>query len=158
MDEERLRGLKNKRRPADSASLDALRRVALLLAIFSATGCSNMAMPTLATPPSGPDPTYGTLVANNLKSAFKKLSSSDPVEISKPRWIQATTGWSWLVCTHFNDQGHRRTYVYFIDGNAIVASRYSVQTDDCGAQTYSSLDLSSGAITAVGSGEPPPIY
>jgi hypothetical protein len=157
MDEGRPHRLHNERRPADSSFASTVRRAALLLALSNMTGCSNMAMPTAAIP-AGPDPSYGTLIATNLKTTFKKLSPSDPVEISKPRWIQAMTGWNWLVCVHFNEQGHRRTYVYFINGNAIVASRYSVQTDDCGAQTYLSLDLSSGAITAAGSGEPAPIY
>jgi hypothetical protein len=130
----------------------------LLLAIISSPGCSNMALPKADMPTSGPDPTYVTLVSTTLKDNFKKLSPTDAVEISQPRWVHTVTGWSWLVCVHFQDQGHRRAYAYFINGSQIVDSRFAVQTDACDAQTYSSLDMASGTMKPTTTGEPGPLY
>lgn len=136
----------------------ALRAVASLLGLVGLTACSNMAIPTEDVPTTGPDPGYGNLVADRLKDSFKKLSPNDPVEISEPRWVHTMTGWSYLTCVHFLDQGHQRTYALFIKDGAIVDSRYAVETDACGGQTYSSLDLSSGAIRPRATGEQGPLY
>ena len=136
----------------------AARQAAVLFALISIAACSNMAMPSQDAPPVGPDPGYGKLVANRLKSAFKSLPPSATVEISEPRWVHTMIGWNWLTCVRFLDQGHRRTYALYMNDNSIVDARYAVQTDGCGGVTYSSLDLASGAIRPAGTGDQGPIY
>lgn len=129
---------------------------ALLAMLVYLSACSGITMPKEDMPAAGPSATYGTLVANHLKTTIKKLSPTDPVEIAEPRWVHTLLGWNWLVCVHFQDQGHTRTYSVFIKGEAIADARYSVVTDACGGQTYSSLNLATGAITPLGTAEPPP--
>jgi hypothetical protein len=46
-------------------------------------------------------------------------------------------GWNWLVCVRFQDRGHQRTYVFFVEKEEIIDSRYSIQTDQCSDQIYS---------------------
>jgi hypothetical protein len=136
----------------------AARLAALLLALVNLPACSSMTLPKEETPISGPQSSYGTLVSNHLKATFKTLTPTTAVEVSAPRWVHTLLGWNWLVCTHFQDQGHRRTYVLFFKDNAVVVSRYSVMTDACGTQDYMSLDLSSGAIRPLVSGAQGPLY
>jgi hypothetical protein len=134
------------------------RRAALLLAFVGLPACSNMALPNQEVPASGPAPGYEMLVVNRIESTFKNLSPNDPVEISQPRWVETFIGWNWLICVQLQDQGHRRTYALFMNGSAIIDARYAVQTDACGAQTYSALDLPSGAIGSAATGGQGPLY
>jgi hypothetical protein len=98
------------------------------------------------------------LVANRLKSTFKNLSPADPVEISQPRWVDTFIGSNWLICVQLQDQGHRRTYALFMNGSAIIDARYAVESDACGAQTYSPLDLASGATGSAATDGRGPLY
>jgi hypothetical protein len=130
----------------------------LLLAPIGLSECSNMVLPDQTTPATGPEPTYGQMVSSRLKVAFKNLAPNDVVEISEPRWVHSMMGWNWLECVHFQDQGHRRTYVFFISGSQVADARYAVVSDACDAQTYSSLDLASGAIRPLAPSEQGPLY
>lgn len=103
------------------------------LALLSA--CSSIALPNGQAPAAGPDPTYPTIVVNNIRAVFK-LAPTEPIGISSPRWVEAITGWNWLVCARFADRGQQRTYALFIKDQAIVDGRYAVETDACGSQTY----------------------
>jgi len=132
--------------------------LAAVLALLALPECSNMALPKEEVPTATPDPTYGSLVTTRLKNTFSTLSPNDTIEISQPHWVHNLSGWSWLVCVHFQDKSRRRTYALFMLGNAIIESRYSVETDMCEAQPYSSLDLASGTIRPRGTGGPGPIY
>lgn len=111
-----------------------------------------------AMPASGADAAYVKFVADYIRTTFKNISTNEAAEISEPRWVQADIGWSWLACVHFQDRGHRRTYAVFFKGNKIVDSRYAVLTDGCDAQTYSPLDLTTGALRQGAVGDTGPLY
>ncbi len=115
--------------------------------------CSSLAEPT-ATTPLNPD--YRSTIAKHLKTAFKDAVLGG-VEISDPRWAQSNKGWGWMVCVHFQDRGHQRTYVFVFDRDDFIDERYAVQTDNCAAETYSALDLGPG-IRPGASGDPGPLY
>ncbi len=106
----------------------------------------------------GPDPGYRQLVANLVKSTFKNSSSYTMFEISEFRWVHAVSGWSWLTCLRFQDQGHQRTYAVFIKDKAVVDSHFAVVTDACDAVAYAPLDLPPGAAPAAGVGLLSPLY
>jgi len=146
------------RQPIDLSVRGAARLGTFLLAFVCLLGCSNMVVQDDPMPAAGPDPAYGTIVSHRLKELFKNLSSSDAVEISRPSWVHTMIGWSWLSCVHFQDQGHRRTFAFFIRGSDIIDARFAVQTDGCGAQNYASLDLATGAIASAAAGEPAPLH
>jgi hypothetical protein len=88
---------------------------------------------------------------------FKDAASSGGFEISEPRWAQSNKGWGWMVCVHFLDRGHQRTYVYFFDRSEFVDERYAVITDHCEAQAYSAFDVGPG-IRPGAVGDPGPLY
>jgi hypothetical protein len=153
------RSILRQRRPIAAASTAAtLRLPAILLALAVLAGCSDMALPKDNPAPAAPDPSYGKIVADRLKSTFKALPPTAAVEISQPRRTHTVTGSNWVTCVHFQDQGRRRTYALFLNGSAIVDARYAVQTDGCDSVSYSALDLASGAVTSATSGEQGPIY
>jgi hypothetical protein len=91
-----------------------------------------------------PDPSYRGVIANYLKTTFKNYSSYEAFEISEPRWVHSFQGWNWLTCVGFVDRDRRRTYVLVLNGTNIVDAHYAVQTDDCGAQTYSVFEQMGG--------------
>ena len=72
--------------------------------------------------------------------------SFENFEISELRWVHGFKGWSWLACVHFTDRGHVRTYAVFIQNDAVVDGRYAVETDACGAQTYTPFDVVTGMV------------
>jgi hypothetical protein len=115
--------------------------VLLLAGFLIAPGCSNLALSNEAEPATSIDPGYIKIVATYMKNTFTSMSPNDAVEISQPRWVQSDKGWNWLVCVHFQDQGHPRTYSVFYK-NGVVDARYAVLTDACGTQSYSPVDLS----------------
>lgn len=121
------------------------RAGALLLALVVLQGCTSLAQTDSTPPPAGVDPAYTTLVATYMKTNFKGLLPYAPAEVSTPRWVESEKGWTWVTCVHFMDQGHRRTYTLFFNQTAVVDARYAVLTDNCGRQTYSPLDMISGA-------------
>jgi len=133
-------------------------RALLLAALMIAPGCSNLAQPQDSMPTMGVDPAYSKLVAKYLTSKFTNLSPYEGAEISQPRWVQANIGWSWLACVHFQDLGRRRTYAVFFRQSEVVDARYAVQTDACGAQTYTPLDLSMGMLRPGAIGDTGPLY
>jgi hypothetical protein len=130
----------------------------LLMALLILPGCTNIAMSNEDMPAAGVDPAYTKLVATQLKGSFKDLASYDSFEISQPRWVQSTKGWSWLACVHFQDRGHRRTYAVFFTDGQIVDARYAVQTDACNALTYSPLDMTTAGLRPGAAGDPGPLY
>ena len=135
------------------------RVAALLSALAIVQGCSTLAVPDGATPPSeGVDPAYVKLVATYMKANFKELSPFDPAEISTPRWVESVKGWTWFTCVHFMDHGHRRTYSLFFNQTEVLDARYAVLTDGCGKQTYSPLDLTSGGVRPGAIGDNGPLY
>jgi len=121
---------KERSRPLQNAA-----RAALLLLLVLA-GCSALSQPKEDTPASGPDPAYTELVAGHLKSSFAEYASYDAFEISDFRWVHSIKGWSWLVCVRFQNKGRRLTYALFIKQKEVIDSRYAVETDGCGGQTY----------------------
>jgi hypothetical protein len=117
---------------------------AILLLGVALGGCSEIAR-TDADPPQA-EPPAASLAAEYMRSNFKDRSTLEGFEISQPRWVHSLVGWSWLACVRFRDQGRERSYTLFIQNNAIVDSRYSVETDACAAQTYSPFDVDSGTL------------
>jgi hypothetical protein len=120
-------------------------RAALVLLLLALPGCSELAQPSEAAPPSTPPP-YVSLAASHLQSVLKDRASYDGFEISGLRWVDTIKGQSWLACVHFKDHGHLRTYAIFIQNNAVVDARYAVETDACEAQTYTQFDLVTGTL------------
>lgn len=126
------------------------RRTAPMAAMMLLSGCSAVPLTGNAAPPVSPA-NYGVLVGTALR-AFKDYAGYSNFDISVPRWVHVSTGWNWLVCVRYYERGQRRTYVFFIDNGAVAAARYSVRTDECGAQQYLPFDAATGTITA-----PPPV-
>jgi hypothetical protein len=136
---------------------DVARRSALMLAFVLLSSCSSVTEPPEDSAASI-DPSYTSLMATFIRTTLKGSATYQNFEISEPRWVHAVIGWSWLVCLRFQDQGHRRTYAFFIKGKAIADSRYAVQADACGAATYSPFNLMADATGAGAVGGQGPLY
>ena len=148
MGEKGQHGLTSRRGLFASSLWSSARHAALLLALVCASGCTNMALPAEDVPAAGPAAGFGKLVADRIKSTFKKLTPNDAVEISQPRWVHTVIGWNWLTCVRFQYEGHRRTFALFIKNGAVVDQRFAIESDACAAQTYSPFDLASGGTSA----------
>jgi hypothetical protein len=148
--------LTSRGRQHGGANRRAMACAPLLLSVAILSGCSSLALPKQAMPTS--EPSYVSLTASYLKTTLKNYSSYDAFEISGLRWVDAMVGWSWLVCVRFRDRGHERSYALFIQGDAVVAGRYAVQADACGAQAYMPFDLMAGGKTQPGGIEPQALY
>jgi len=131
------------------------RHAALLLGL-ALTACGSLA--TEVAPTAALNPNYRAVIAKRLRVTFRKMPMSEPIEITEPRWVQTNKGWGWMLCVHFQDRGHQRTYVVILDRNEFVDERYAVQTDACDAQTYSAFDLESGGVRPGSVGDPGPLY
>lgn len=118
--------------------------------------CGSLATEAVQTTALSPD--YLHTIAKRLHATFSKTPLTGPIEISEPRWVQANKGWGWLVCIRFQDRGHQRTYVMIFDRDEFLDERYAVQTDACGAQTYSGFDPGSGGMRPGSVGDPGPLY
>ncbi len=108
--------------------------------------------------PASARPVYVPIVARHLQSILKDRFSYDSFEISGLRWVHALAGWNWLACVRFRDHGHPRTYALFIDGDAVVNSRYAVETDSCDSQTFTQFDLVTGELGKATIPPQQPIY
>jgi hypothetical protein len=128
---------------------------ALFAALIMLADCS--AVPLMDSAQPAVSPQYGALVSDALKK-FKGYTSYSDFEISAPRWVHATTGWSWLVCVRYNDGGRQRFYSFFIDGNKMVDQRYDIVVDQCGRQQYVPFDATTGAIGSPTPVQQQPIY
>jgi hypothetical protein len=133
------------------------RRAAMLPAVALLAACGSMAQPQ-GGPTSTLNPDYRAMIASHLNTAFTSAKPSGPAEISDPRWVQSNKAWAWQVCIHFQDRGHLRTYVVFIKGSEFVDERYAIQTDGCGAQTYSEFELNPMGRRPGAVGDPGPLY
>lgn len=122
------------------------RRAAPVTAALLLSACSAVPLTGNAAPPATPA-NYGVLVGGTLRG-FNGYAAYSNFEISGPRWVHVSTGWNWLTCVRYYDRGQRRTYVFFIDNGAVVASRYGVLSDQCGSQQYLPLDAATGTVTA----------
>jgi len=131
---------------------------ALLLALELLPGCGELALTKEDTPPSTVDQAYDQLVASYLRKEFKNRGSYDTFDISGYRWVHSIKGWSWLTCVRFRDRGHQRTYAVFIKDGAVVDGRFSVQTDACETQSYSSFDALMGPASPTSIGAQGPLY
>jgi len=87
-------------------------------------------------PPSGPGSGYNKIVADYLKGIFKNRATYDAFAISTFRWVHSFKGWTWMTCVRFEDNGHPRTYVVFIQDGKVIDSRFAVQIDACNTETY----------------------
>jgi hypothetical protein len=126
----------------------------LLLATLLAA-CSALP-PQSAAEPAMPS-NYGVLVANALKP-YQDFGRYSNFEISGLRWVHAETGWNWLACLRYDDNGHRRIYSLFFAGGAVVNARYDIVTDRCGVQQYLPFDLATGTIGTPSVPVQQPIY
>lgn len=120
------------------ASLQNAARAALLLPLVL-PGCSSLAQPQEDAPATGPDPAYGKIIAKHLES-FKDVASDSSFEISEFRWVHSIKGWSWLTCVRFQSHDCKLTYALFLKADKVVHSRFAVETDGCGTQTYSPFE------------------
>jgi hypothetical protein len=132
-----------------------LRPAALFTALIILANCSAVPAEDAAEPTAPPN--YGVLVSNTLKG-FKDFPSYGNFEISGLRWVHVATGWNWLTCVRYDDHGHRRTYSFFIKDNVVVNGRYDTATDECPAQKYAPLDVTTGAIRSAAPEPRQPLY
>lgn len=125
------------------------RRAARLTGAMGAillSACS--AVPLIGNAAPSASPANSGMAVGNMLRGFKDYAGYSNFEISSPRWVHAASGWNWLTCVRYYDRGQRRTYVFFIDNGAVVAARYGVIADQCGAQQYLPFDPLTGAVTA----------
>jgi len=130
-----------------------LRLATLLGAAFVLVQCS--AVPLANGTQPQPPADYGRLVSAALKG-FKEFASYTNYQISGPRWVHASIGWSWLACARFVDHGRQRYYSVFIIDGAVALSRYDVRTDRCAEQQYVPFDATTGVIPAAPAMAQPP--
>jgi len=128
--------------------------LALTLALL--LGCAQLAQPSETAP--SVQPPYALLASQYLASVMADRSAYEDFEISGLRWVHSLKGWSWLACVHFADRGHVRTYAVFIQNDAVVDGRYAVETDACGAQTYTPFDMVTGTLGRPTAPRQPPLY
>jgi hypothetical protein len=128
----------------------------LALALAALPGRAQFAQPSEAQPTV--QPPYASITSQYLAAIMKDRTSYEDFEISGLQWVHSFKGWSWLACVHFIDHGHLRTYAVFIQNNAVVDSRYAVQTDACGSQTYTPFDMVTGTLGRPTTTGLPPIY
>jgi Integrase core domain len=155
------------------------RRTAFLLALVL-SGCSALPRAKEDMPAMGPNPAYGAMIAKYIKTNMTGSESYDAFEISNARWVHSVNGWTWLICVRYLDHGLRRTYAFYIEegtkeldmenltcaaakiGSRCDATRpryrYAVQSDACGAQTYSPFNLTTGATGPTAVGDQGPLY
>ena len=135
-------GLKSRQRTV-------LRPLALFAALITLTHCSAVSLQD-SVEPAAPSQ-YGRLVSEALQK-FKDFLNYSNIEISAPRWVHVSAGWSWLVCVRYNDGKRERFYSFFIDNNKVVNQRYDIVTDQCGLQQYVPFDATTGTV-----GSPTPV-
>lgn len=128
----------------------ALSAAAIMLAACASVPTENPSEPV---PPAN----YGRVVADALKK-FKDFSNYSNFQISRLRWVHATTGWSWLVCVRYDQRGLTRFYAFFLDGDTVANARYDVRTDGCPAQQYTPFDVLTGTIGTPTPLQQQPIY
>jgi hypothetical protein len=131
---------------------------AFLLALALLPGCSNLALEKEDAPAAGADAAYTKLVADYIKGTFKNHASYEAFEISGARWMHTLHGWNSLTCVRFQDHGQQRTYAVFIKNGAVVDARYAVQTDACGAETYTPFETMTSGMRSPNPGAQGPIY
>lgn len=119
--------------------------------------CASVGMAPESAPAQGPSPTYLSQIANRLKSQFKK-PPTDGLELSEPRWLLSSNGWTWMACLRFQDQGYRRSYVMYFDAKQVLDSRYAILSDGCDSQTYTPFDLETAKLVPQAVGTQGPIY
>jgi hypothetical protein len=126
--------------------------------LLGAAACSELAQSSQAASPPPAPPAYVSLSARYLMSTLKDRFAYADFEISAPRWVDTLKGWAWLACVHFQDHGHLRSYAIFIQDSAVVDARFAVETDACGAQTYTPFDLVTGQLGVPTAPMQPPLY
>lgn len=134
----------------------ALAAVMALFVLFIVlVGCSTVALENSAEPalPEG----YAVQISEVLKS-FNGSKNFTNAEISDLRWVHISTGWNWLICVRYDDQGHRRIYSFFIKDKAIANFRADVVTDGCAARQYTPFDMATGTIRPAATESQPPVY
>lgn len=135
----------------------AARRFGVLALLACLPACASGGLAPQTAPPDGPPPTYLTQIATRLKTQFKK-PPTDGLELSEPRWLLSSNGWTWLVCVRFQDQGYRRSYVVYFDATKVLDNRYAVLSDDCDSQTYTPFDLPTAKLVPQAIGAQGPVY
>jgi hypothetical protein len=136
----------------------AVCRTAVALMLFVSPGYAQIAQPSEAATPPAEQPAYAAIAAKYFSSTMADRASFENFEISALRWVHGLKGWSWLACVHFLDRGHLRTYSLFIQNDAVIDGRYAVQTDSCGAQSYTPFDVVSGVLGRPTAPRQPALY
>jgi hypothetical protein len=135
-----------------------LQRALLALLLLAPSACTQLAQPSEAATPPIEQPAYAAIAAKYLASTMTDRASFENFEISGLRWVHALKGWSWLACVHFVDRGHLRTYALFMQNDAVVDARYAVQSDSCGAQSYTPFDVITGVLGRPTAPQQPALY
>jgi hypothetical protein len=137
---------------------NAVRRALGALLLLASSACTQIAQPSDAATPPAEQPAYAALAAKYFSSTMADRVSFENFEISGLRWVHALKGWSWLACVHFVDHGHLRTYALFMQNDAVIEGRYAVQSDSCGAQSYTPFDVVTGVLGRPTAPRQPALY
>jgi hypothetical protein len=130
--------------------------MAVLWLVVTAAGCSELAQSNQPMPATLPP--YVQLAAAYLRAVFKDQVAYDRFEISSPRWVDSIKGWSWLTCMRFQDHGHVRSYTIFMQNDAVIDGRYSVETDACAVQAFTPFDVNKGVLGPITPSSQPALY
>ena len=133
-------------------------RMLVALMLLASSGCTQLAQPSEAATQPVEQPAYAAAAAKYFASTMADRAAFENFEISGLRWVHGLKGWSWLACVHFLDHGHLRTYALFIQNDAVVDGRYAVQSDSCGAQSYTQFDMVTGTLGRPTAPEQPALY
>ena len=136
----------------------AVSRTLLALLLLASPGCAQAAQPSEAATPPAEQPAYAAIAAKYFSSTMADRAAFENFEISGLRWVHGLKGWSWLACVHFVDHGHLRTYALFIQNDAVIDARYSVQSDSCGLQSYTPFDVVTGVLGRPTAPRQPALY
>ncbi len=132
------------------------RAAALLAAAIMLASCSSVPVENSTEP--APPPNYGKTIADALRK-FKEFRKYRNFQISGLRWVDAATGWNWLICVRYDDdRGLARFYAFFLDGNTVANARYDVRVDRCPEQQYVPFDVTTGTVGVPTPATRQPIY
>lgn len=112
--------------------------LALLLA-----ACSGLSTPMVEQAPvAGPSPMANNVVLKKVQTVFADRAAYQDFEVSDYRWVRTLNGYDWLACVRFQDHGRPRLFAVFLKADAVIDTRFAVETDNCDRRAYVPLDPS----------------
>ena len=102
-----------------------------------------------------------SIILKKVQTVFTDRAAYQGFEVSDYRWVRALSGYNWLACVRFQDHGRPRLFAVFLKGDAVVDTRFAVETDNCHQRAYVPLDPNAPprptpAVASVPNAPPPP--